>query len=86
MGQGQDTSAGARTTSAGTAQQTEDLEQLRADALRYRFIRAQMQAGAVTTQLPLRRSLFWVGTHVDCSDVRSADEAIDAAIAGGEAQ
>jgi hypothetical protein len=49
------------------------------DAARYRYIKSQMEVGAVQTQLPLYRSLYWVGTHVDCNNVTDADEAIDAA-------
>jgi hypothetical protein len=58
-----------------------EAEAAKAEAARYRFIRSQMEVGAVQTQLPLCRSLFWVGTYVDCSSVSNADDAIDAAIA-----
>lgn len=49
------------------------------DAKRYRFIKSQMKVGAVQTQLPLYRTLHWIG-YEDCSDVHSADAAIDAEI------
>lgn len=49
------------------------------DANRYRFIKSQMKVGAVQTQLPLYRTLHWIG-YEDCSDVRNADAAIDAEI------
>ena len=49
------------------------------DAKRYRFIKSQMKVGAVQTQLPLYRTLHWTG-YEDCSDVHSADAAIDAEI------
>lgn len=49
------------------------------DAKRYRFIKSQMKVGAVQTQLPLYRTLHWIG-YEDCSDVRNADAAIDAEI------
>jgi len=49
------------------------------DAKPYRFIKSKMQVGAVQTQLPLYRTLHWIG-YEDCSDVRNADEAIDAEI------
>lgn len=49
------------------------------DAARYRFLRSQMQVGAVRTLLPLYRVLHWHGFE-DCNDVRNADEAIDAEI------
>lgn len=50
------------------------------DAARYRYIKSQMEAGAVRTDLPLTRSIYWVGSYVDCADVKNADESIDAAI------
>lgn len=53
------------------------------DAKRYRFIKSKMQVGAVQTQLPLYRTLHWIG-YEDCSDVRDADAAIDAEIERGE--
>jgi hypothetical protein len=53
------------------------------DAARYRFIRSQMRVGSVQTQLPLYRTLHWIG-YEDCNDVRDADEAIDAEIERGE--
>lgn len=53
------------------------------DAKRYRFIRSKMQVGAVQTQLPLYRTLHWIG-YEDCSDVRNADAAIDAEIERSE--
>lgn len=49
------------------------------DARRYRFIKSKMQVGAVQTQLPLYRTLHWIG-YEDCGDVRNADAAIDAEI------
>lgn len=49
------------------------------DAKRYRFIKSQMKVGAVQTQLPLYRTLHWIG-YEDCSDVHNADAVIDAEI------
>ena len=49
------------------------------DAKRYRFIKSQMKVGAVQTQLPLYRTLHWIGDE-DCSDVHNEDAAIDAEI------
>lgn len=56
------------------------LEAAKRDAKRYHYIKAQMQVGAVQTQLPLDRSVYWVGNHFDCSDVRDVDASIDAAL------
>lgn len=50
------------------------------DARRYRYIKLQMETGAVQTQLPLHRSVYWIGTYIDCDDVQNVDEAIDAAM------
>lgn len=58
---------------ARAALQSQDRE----DAERYRYIKGQMETGAVSTQLPLERSVYWIGSHVDCGDVRFIDEAID---------
>lgn len=50
------------------------------DAERYRFIKSQMRVGSVQTQLPLYKTLHWIG-YEECDDARYVDEAIDAAIA-----
>lgn len=64
--------------SAGQTEQTAARDDVR-DAARYRFIRSQMKVGAVKTQLPLYRTLHWIG-YEDCTDTANADEAVDAEI------
>lgn len=65
--------------SSQAAQPMTDAARDAEDAKRYRFIKSQMKVGAVQTQLPLYRTLHWIG-YEDCSDVCNADEAIDAEI------
>lgn len=64
---------------AAHPQPTTDAARDAEDAKRYRFIKSKMQVGAVQTQLPLYRTLHWIG-YEDCNDVRDADKAIDAEI------
>lgn len=52
------------------------------DARRYRYIKSQMEVGAVQAQLPLHRSVYWIGTYIDCDNVQNVSEAIDAAMNG----
>jgi hypothetical protein len=60
------------------AQQAVSLTDDARDAAKYRAILAEMQVGAVSTQLPLSCSLYWIGP--ECNDARHADEVIDAAL------
>jgi hypothetical protein len=61
------------------AQEEARSAELEKDAARYRFIRSRMEVGAVKTQLPLYRTLHWIG-YEDCTDTANADEAVDAEI------
>jgi hypothetical protein len=62
-----------------------DVQKDAEDAKLYRWLLSQMQVGAVSTQLPLYRTLHWIG-YEPCSNVADADAAIRAAIAAAEAK
>lgn len=61
------------------AQLKSKLAEAEKDAKRYQFIKLQMHVGSVQTQLPLYRTLHWIG-YEECGNVNDADATIDLAI------